>query len=85
MSDYLWDKGGEADAEVARLEELLGAFAYERRPLELPAEAEPDPPRARLLPFAPRPRAPRLFAPALAAAAVLLVVLVVVRRRAGRA
>ncbi|HEV2864678.1 MAG TPA: hypothetical protein VGX48_27005 [Pyrinomonadaceae bacterium] len=38
MSDYLWDKTGETDAEVERLEELLGAFAHEPRPLELPAE-----------------------------------------------
>ncbi len=26
MNDYLWDRGGEADEEVKRLEELLGAF-----------------------------------------------------------
>jgi hypothetical protein len=75
MSDYLWDRKGEPDADVARLEELLGAFAHEPRPLELPAEAVTHEPRpARLLPFAPRPRAPRLFAPALLAAAAALVV-----------
>jgi hypothetical protein len=75
MSDYLWDKKGDADAEVARLEALLGAFAHEPRPLELPAEAATHEPRpSRLLPFAPRLRASRLFAPAaLAAAAALLV------------
>lgn len=39
MSDYLWDKTGETDAEVERLEELLGAFAHEPRALELPAGA----------------------------------------------
>lgn len=39
MSDYLWDKTGETDAEVERLEELLGGFAHEPRPLELPAGA----------------------------------------------
>jgi hypothetical protein len=74
MSDYLWDKKGEPDTEVARLEALLGAFAHEPRPLELPAAAAPHEPRpARLLPFAARLRASRLFAPAaLAAAAALL-------------
>jgi hypothetical protein len=73
MSDYLWDKKGERDAEVARLETLLGAFAHEPRPLELPADVEPERPTAKLLPFASRLRASRLFAPALAAAAALVV------------
>jgi len=75
MNDYLWDKKGEPDAEVARLEALLGAFAHEPRRLELPAEAAPPQATpARLLPFASRLRASRLFAPAaLAAAAALLV------------
>ena len=70
MSDYLWDKKGEPDAEVARLETLLGAFAHEPRRLELPAEAAPPEPRpAWLSPFTSR-----LFRPAaLAAAAALLV------------
>ena len=75
MSDYLWDKKGEPDAEVARLEALLGAFAHQPRPLELPAElAAPETQAARLLPFAPRPRASRLLAPAALAAAAALVV-----------
>jgi hypothetical protein len=80
MSDYLWDKKGDADAEVARLESLLGAFAHEPRPLELPAEAAtPEPRPGRLLPFAARLRASKLFAPAaLAAAAALLVASVLV-------
>jgi hypothetical protein len=70
MSDYLWDKKGEPDAEVARLEALLGAFAHEPRRLELPAEAATPEPRPRWrLPFAPR-----LFAPAALAAAVALLV-----------
>jgi hypothetical protein len=75
MSNYLWDKQGEGDADVARLEALLGAFRHEPRPLEWPPAGEaPEPPRATLLPFASRPRASRLFAPvALAAAAALLV------------
>jgi hypothetical protein len=75
MSDYLWDRKGDTDAEVARLEALLGAFAHEPRPLELPdASATLEPRPARLLPFVSRVRASRLFAPAaLAAAAALLV------------
>ena len=75
MSDYLWDKKGEPEPDVARLEALLGAFRHEPRPLELPAgAATPERPAARLLPFAARLRASRLFAPAaLAAAAALLV------------
>ena len=36
MSDYLWDKTGEADAEVERLEELLGTLRHQPRPLQLP-------------------------------------------------
>jgi hypothetical protein len=38
MSDYLWDKTGDADADVERLEELLGEFRHRRRALELPTE-----------------------------------------------
>ena len=80
MNDYLWDKKGEPDTEVARLETLLGAFAHRPRPLELPAEAATtEPSTARLLPFVSRLRASRLFAPAtLAAAAALLVATVLV-------
>lgn len=37
MSDYLWDKTGEADDEARRLEELLGGLKFQPRPLELPA------------------------------------------------
>ncbi len=70
MSDYLWDKKGEPDAEVARLEALLGAFAHEPRRLELPAEAAaPEPRRTWLSPFTSR-----LFAPAALAVAAALVV-----------
>lgn len=66
MSDYLWDKTGEPDEEVERLEALLGTLAHRPRPLALPA---PDAHAA----HAPG-RASRLFAPwALAAAAALLV------------
>jgi hypothetical protein len=74
MSDYLWDKKGEPDAEVARLETLLGTFAHEPRRLELPAEAAmPEPRPSGLLPFASRLFVSRLFAPAAFAAAALLV------------
>ena len=69
MNDYLWDKKGEPDAEVARLETLLGAFAHEPRRLELPAEAAPPEPR----PTWRSLFASRLFAPAALAAAALLV------------
>jgi hypothetical protein len=76
MSDYLWDRTGEADAEVERLEALLGAFGHTPRPLEMPADVSPH--------VSHRPRlfdARRLFVPvrlfgsaglAAAAAAVLL-------------
>jgi hypothetical protein len=75
MSDYLWDKKGDADAEVARLETLLGALKHEPRPLALPAEAAaPEPTPAGLLPFVSRLRASRHFAPAALAAAAALVV-----------
>src|SRR5687768_4731990 len=78
MSDYLWDRTGERDAEVERLEALLGGFAHKARPLELPAEeAIAAAPRApRRFGFARRLLASRLFAPAglAAAAAVALVI-----------
>jgi len=38
MSDYLWDKTGEADPEVERLEGLLGSLAHKAGRLELPPE-----------------------------------------------
>lgn len=41
MSDYLWDKTGEPEADVAELENLLGALKYQQRPLEIPATAMP--------------------------------------------
>jgi hypothetical protein len=63
MSDYLWDKTGEPEAEVERLEALLAGFRHAPRPLPLPAEA---------VAFTER-RPSRLFKPAwLAAAAALL-------------
>jgi hypothetical protein len=63
MSDYLWDKTGEPDEEVERLEALLAPLAHKARALALPAQVAPAPSRWS-----------RLFAPAvLAAAAALLV------------
>jgi hypothetical protein len=38
MSDYLWDKTGEAEEDVERLENLLGTLRYEPRPLKLPED-----------------------------------------------
>ncbi|MBA3712529.1 MAG: hypothetical protein H0W76_08775 [Pyrinomonadaceae bacterium] len=50
MSDYLWDKSGEPDAEVERLEQLLGPLRHQPRELQLPREDEsPAPPAARFL------------------------------------
>lgn len=37
MSDYLWDKTGEPDAEVERLENLLGELRFQSTPFDLPA------------------------------------------------
>jgi hypothetical protein len=74
MSDYLWDKTGEPDAEVERLEALLGAFGHAPRALELPASsATPAPRPSRLFGLRGRLRTSSLFAPVgLAAAAALL-------------
>lgn len=36
--DYLWDKSGEPDPEIQKLEEILGTLRYQPRPLELPEE-----------------------------------------------
>ncbi|MCA1634324.1 MAG: hypothetical protein LC802_11690 [Acidobacteria bacterium] len=82
MSDYLWDKTGDGDAEVERLEELLGGFGHRPRALELPAAEAAPPPRVSLLQS-------RRFRPALlaAAAALLLMMLagalVVLRQEGG--
>ncbi len=65
MSDYLWDKTGEPDSEVERLEELLGTLRHDsRRELELPVEVV-TPKRA---PF----RSPFAAVTAVAAALVLI-------------
>jgi hypothetical protein len=38
MSDYLWDKTGARDAEVERLEDLLGQLRHRPQPFTLPDE-----------------------------------------------
>ena len=52
MSDYLWDKTGEPDAETERIENLLGQLRFQPTPFDLPAELparESRAPRARVL------------------------------------
>ncbi len=59
MSDYLWDKTGEPDAETERLENLLGQLRFQPTPFDLPAELparEFRAARARPLVAAPRRR-----------------------------
>lgn len=66
MSDYLWDKSGEADPEVERLEQLLGGLRHRHDALELPPVAATRPVSG----------AARFFRPAaLVAAALALVAL----------
>lgn len=58
MNDnYLWDRSGETDPEVQRLEEILGELRYQPRPLEIPAH----------MPIGRR----RVFFPAMAIAAAI--------------
>lgn len=72
MNDYLWDKSGEADAEVERLEELLGSLRHTHRAPELPCEVETHAStRAGLFSGTSFPRPARLAV----AAALLLAVL----------
>ena len=72
MSDYLWDKTGEADPEVERLEELLGAFAHRPGRLELPPEEVAAPARIGRPRFAWYAAAAALLLAALAGALVAL-------------
>ena len=72
MSDYLWDKTGEPDADAEQLENLLGTLKYRQRPLEIPADAMP---RAATL-ATTRTRPADIFSrPRLALAASLLLTL----------
>ena len=83
MSDYLWDKTGEPEEDVERLEELLGRFRHHTRALELPAESD--------APARVGPRAPRLLRAAVFAVAAALILaftagaLFLLRRGAGDA
>lgn len=36
--DYLWDKTGEPDPEIQKLEEILGTLRFQPKPLELPQD-----------------------------------------------
>lgn len=38
--DYLWDKTGEPDPEIQKLEEILGTLRYQPQPLVIPAHVE---------------------------------------------
>jgi hypothetical protein len=40
--DYLWDKSGEPDPEIQRLEQILGTLRYQEKPLELPEQIRPS-------------------------------------------
>jgi hypothetical protein len=60
--DYLWDRTGEPDPEIQRLEQILGTLRYQPRPLELPAR----------MPIVH----PRNFLPRLALAAAVAAILV---------
>jgi len=61
--DYLWDRRGEPDPEIQRLEEILGTLRYQPKPLHLAPQA---------LHLAPR----RNYVPLLAIAATIAVALV---------
>src|SRR5258708_26634879 len=38
--DYLWDRSGEPDPELQKLEEILGTLRYQPRPLQIPADIQ---------------------------------------------
>lgn len=89
MSDYLWDGTGEPDAEVARLESLLGELRHRPRAFKPPPESGAAPVEAlpvETLKHATHAR--RLFRPAwLAVAAAVVIALAagaLVFLRAGR-
>ena len=37
-NDYLWDRTGEPDSEIQRLEEILGDLRYQPHPLAIPTQ-----------------------------------------------
>ena len=69
MSDYLWDKSGEPDPTIGRLENLLAARRYKSEPLRLPPAIPLPAPRAL------RPRAAYTQLAALAAGIVLATII----------
>jgi hypothetical protein len=62
--NYLWDRSGEADPEIQKLEELLGTLRYQPRALEIPHHIQVGRHRSFLAPIA--------IAAAIALLAVLL-------------
>lgn len=48
--DYLWDKTGEPDPQIQELEEILGTFRYQPKPLQIP-ESLPLPRRRNYFPW----------------------------------
>jgi hypothetical protein len=52
MNDnYLWDRTGEPDPEIQKLEELLGELRYQPRPLHIPANITVGPKRSYFVPM----------------------------------
>ncbi|HEY3025941.1 MAG TPA: hypothetical protein VGJ55_07315 [Pyrinomonadaceae bacterium] len=49
MNDYLWDRSGEPDEDIQKLEEILAPLGYQPKPLEIPASVQPAH-RGRLFP-----------------------------------
>ena len=64
--DYLWDRTGEPDPEIQKLEEVLGTLRYQPRTLEIPANVGPSNRRLNLSGFS--------FASRLAIAAAIVVI-----------
>ena len=62
--DYLWDRTGEPDPEIAELERVMGTLRYQAPPLEIPAGVEPE----------RRTTTPHLFSTRWAVAAAIAVI-----------
>lgn len=73
MSDYLWDKTGEPDEDVARLEQLLGTLRHEPRPFVLPEDFSAHTARSAFRP--PQPQRPFGWQRLALAASLLLTLL----------
>jgi hypothetical protein len=61
-NDYLWDRTGEPDPEIQRLEEILGDLRYQPHPLAIPTQ--------------PQTARHRMFFPTLAIAAAIVMMVV---------